>query len=46
MAEAGEFIKRKRGPAAVYVTDSAKKRRKRDNLWNKRRVNIVAAHDR
>ena len=28
MAEAGEFIKRKRVSAAVYVTDSAKKRRK------------------
>lgn len=48
MAEASEFVKRKRGPAAVYATESAKKRRKRerDNLWNKRRVNIAAAHDR
>ena len=48
MAEASDFVKRKRGPAAVYATESAKKRRKRerDNLWNKRRVNIAAAHDR
>ena len=30
MAEAGEFIKRKHGSAAVCVTDSAKKRRDGD----------------
>jgi hypothetical protein len=47
ISETGKIIRKKRGPAAVYVSDSAKKRRKRerDNLWNKRRVNLATSHE-